>query len=161
MRALSPSFSHARPLTPCVLQDSWEKTTSIVYMTLAQMLCGIAKDLVKLGGKGLAVAGEGIEKILPAFKVTPIDTVAAGDSFNGGLAHARRLHRRRDASGRAAEDAQVCLDNLGGRRQHSEAENGQEMFHTRSVAEGAAISIASGWRGGARSRSVQSGALPE
>jgi len=52
-RALSPSFSHARPLTPCVLQDSWEKTTSIVYMTLAQMLCGIAKDLVKLGGKAV------------------------------------------------------------------------------------------------------------
>jgi hypothetical protein len=40
-------------LTPCVLQDSWEKTTSIVYVTLAQMLCGIAKDLVKLGGKAV------------------------------------------------------------------------------------------------------------
>lgn len=49
---------------------------------------GVAAAVVKLGGKGLAVAGEGIEKILPAFKVTPIDTVAAGDSFNGGLAHA-------------------------------------------------------------------------
>jgi len=40
-------------LTLCVLQDSWEKTTSIVYVTLAQMLCGIAKDLVKLGGKAV------------------------------------------------------------------------------------------------------------
>ncbi|MCA3554711.1 ribokinase [Aestuariivirga sp.] len=49
---------------------------------------GVATAVVKLGGKGLAVAGEGIEKTLPAFKVTPIDTVAAGDSFNGGLAHA-------------------------------------------------------------------------
>jgi len=49
---------------------------------------GVATAVVKLGGKGLAVAGQGIEAILPAFSVTPIDTVAAGDSFNGGLAHA-------------------------------------------------------------------------
>lgn len=49
---------------------------------------GVVTAVVKLGGKGLAVAGPGIEKIIPAFKVTPIDTVAAGDSFNGGLAHA-------------------------------------------------------------------------
>ena len=31
--------------------SSWEKSTAITYVTLAQMLCGIAKDLVKLGGK--------------------------------------------------------------------------------------------------------------
>ena len=49
---------------------------------------GVRTAVVKLGGKGLAVAGDGIEKIIPAFKVTPIDTVAAGDCFNGGLAHA-------------------------------------------------------------------------
>ena len=30
---------------------AWDKATSIVYVTFAQMLCGIAKDLVKLGGK--------------------------------------------------------------------------------------------------------------
>ena len=36
-----------------VLQDEWGKTTSIVYVTLAQMLCGVAKDLVKLGGKAV------------------------------------------------------------------------------------------------------------
>ena len=49
---------------------------------------GVATAVVKLGAKGLAVASEGLETVLPAFKVTPIDTVAAGDSFNGGLAHA-------------------------------------------------------------------------
>lgn len=31
--------------------SSWDKSTAITYVTLAQMLCGIAKDLVKLGGK--------------------------------------------------------------------------------------------------------------
>lgn len=32
-------------------QDSWSKTEAIVYVTAAQLLCGVAKDLVKLGGK--------------------------------------------------------------------------------------------------------------
>ena len=32
-------------------KDSWDKQASIIYVTLAQMVCGIAKDLVKLGGK--------------------------------------------------------------------------------------------------------------
>ena len=49
---------------------------------------GVATAVVKLGGRGLAVAGPGLEAIMPAFKVATIDTVAAGDSFNGGLAHA-------------------------------------------------------------------------
>lgn len=49
---------------------------------------GAATAIVKLGARGLAVAADGVETIIPAFKVTAIDTVAAGDSFNGGLAHA-------------------------------------------------------------------------
>jgi ribokinase len=49
---------------------------------------GVATAVVKLGARGLAVAGPGVEAILPSFKVTAIDTVAAGDCFNGGLAHA-------------------------------------------------------------------------
>jgi hypothetical protein len=32
-------------------RDEWNKTQAIVYVTFAQMLCGIAKDLTKLGGK--------------------------------------------------------------------------------------------------------------
>ncbi len=49
---------------------------------------GVATAVVKLGARGLAVAGPGIEAIIPSFRVTAIDTVAAGDCFNGGLAHA-------------------------------------------------------------------------
>lgn len=49
---------------------------------------GVAAAIVKLGAKGLAVASADEEGIIPAFKVTAIDTVAAGDTFNGGLAHA-------------------------------------------------------------------------
>lgn len=34
--------------------NEWSKSTAITYVILAQMLCGIAKDLVKLGGKTVA-----------------------------------------------------------------------------------------------------------
>jgi hypothetical protein len=32
-------------------QDTWSKTEVIVYVTFAQMVAGVAKDLTKLGGK--------------------------------------------------------------------------------------------------------------
>ena len=32
-------------------QSSWSKGQAIIYVTASQMLCGIAKDLTKLGGK--------------------------------------------------------------------------------------------------------------
>ena len=32
-------------------QDDWSKETAIIYVTVAQMFAGIAKDLTKLGGK--------------------------------------------------------------------------------------------------------------
>ncbi|WP_395687974.1 ribokinase [Aestuariivirga sp.] len=53
---------------------------------------GVAIAVVKLGSKGLAVAAPALETVIPAFKVNAIDTVGAGDCFNGGLAHA--LERR-------------------------------------------------------------------
>lgn len=49
---------------------------------------GVAIAVVKLGSKGVAVAAPSLETMIPAFKVNAIDTVAAGDCFNGGLAHA-------------------------------------------------------------------------
>lgn len=48
--------------------------------------CRIA--IVKLGGNGVAFAGDGHEGFVPPFPVTVVDTVAAGDCFNGGLATA-------------------------------------------------------------------------
>jgi len=76
--------------TEAGLMLGWQPQTPEEGLKAARELRarGVKTAVVKLGGKGLAVAGAGIEAILPAFKVTPIDTVAAGDSFNGGLAHA-------------------------------------------------------------------------
>jgi ribokinase len=49
---------------------------------------GAAAAIVKLGAKGLAFATAHEEGTMAAFRVAAIDTVAAGDAFNGGLANA-------------------------------------------------------------------------
>jgi ribokinase len=48
---------------------------------------GFATAVVKLGARGLAYATAKTAGTMSAFKVKAIDTVAAGDCFNGGLAH--------------------------------------------------------------------------
>jgi ribokinase len=47
---------------------------------------GYKVAVVKLGAKGVAFSGPSEEGFVQPFNVNAIDTVAAGDSFNGGLA---------------------------------------------------------------------------
>jgi ribokinase len=47
---------------------------------------GYKAAVVKLGAKGVAFSGPSEEGFVQPFNVNAIDTVAAGDSFNGGLA---------------------------------------------------------------------------
>jgi ribokinase len=48
---------------------------------------GAANVIIKLGGQGAYVAGaDGLRTLVPAFKVRVVDSTAAGDAFNGGLA---------------------------------------------------------------------------
>ncbi len=47
---------------------------------------GVGSAIVKLGAKGAVCATEEETFFVPAFPVAAIDTVAAGDAFNGGLA---------------------------------------------------------------------------
>jgi ribokinase len=49
---------------------------------------GATAAVVKLGRRGCYVSGPQMERLVPAFPVAAIDTVGAGDAFNGGLAHA-------------------------------------------------------------------------
>jgi len=55
-------------------QDAWDKPTAIVYVTLAQMLCGIAKDLTKLGGKTVTKLVTPDEKQSRLFKLVSLLT---------------------------------------------------------------------------------------
>ena len=49
---------------------------------------GVAEVLIKRGGQGVLWAGAGPIQSIPAYRVEAVDTVAAGDAFNGGLAAA-------------------------------------------------------------------------
>ena len=48
---------------------------------------GIATAIVKLGARGAAFSGPSGEGFQPPFAVATVDSVAAGDCFNGALAH--------------------------------------------------------------------------
>ena len=47
-----------------------------------------ARDIaIKLGGRGCYLGfADGRRELVPAFRVQPVDTTAAGDAFNGGFA---------------------------------------------------------------------------
>lgn len=49
---------------------------------------GVGCAIVKMGAKGVFCATKTETFFIPAFAVTAVDTVAAGDAFNGGLASA-------------------------------------------------------------------------
>jgi ribokinase len=49
---------------------------------------GVGRVVIKMGGRGAYAADATGGALAPAFAVTPVDTVAAGDAFNGGLAAA-------------------------------------------------------------------------
>ncbi len=46
---------------------------------------GVQNVLITLGSRGVYVNSEGRSEIIPAFRVSAIDTTGAGDAFNGGL----------------------------------------------------------------------------
>ena len=47
---------------------------------------GVKTAIITLGSRGAFVAGAGVAKLVPGFKVRAVDTTAAGDTFNGALA---------------------------------------------------------------------------
>lgn len=49
---------------------------------------GVRSAIIKLGARGAWYESAEARGLMPPFAVTPIDTVAAGDAFNGGLAAA-------------------------------------------------------------------------
>ena len=66
---------------------------------------GLKIAIVKMGAHGVYYRGQGDEGYLPCFKVTAIDTVAAGDCFNGGFAYAMS---RGDTLAQAVRFASAC-----------------------------------------------------
>jgi hypothetical protein len=55
-------------------QDEWSKRTAIIYVTMAQMFAGVAKDLTKLGGKTVTKLVTPSEKETQLFKLVSLLT---------------------------------------------------------------------------------------
>lgn len=49
---------------------------------------GVRASIIKMGAQGVVYASQDHSGFVPVFKVKAVDTVAAGDAFNGGLATA-------------------------------------------------------------------------
>jgi ribokinase len=79
---LTPNETEAEILTGITLI----KKSDLAKAADALLAKGIKAVLITLGSKGVYVATREKKEVMPAFKVIPVDTTAAGDAFNGGLA---------------------------------------------------------------------------
>jgi len=78
---ITPNETEAAALTGIAIQDAASA------MEAAACLHGKGVDtvIITLGSKGAFVSAKGRGSVVPGFAVTPVDTTAAGDTFNGGL----------------------------------------------------------------------------
>ncbi|HKZ78569.1 MAG TPA: ribokinase [Pyrinomonadaceae bacterium] len=79
---LTPNESEAELLTGVTIQNEAGAATAAT----ALLASGVETALITLGSQGTYVAGREFCGIVPGFSVTPVDTTAAGDVFNGALA---------------------------------------------------------------------------
>lgn len=78
---LTPNETEAEILTGITLI----KKSDLAKAAEALLAKGIKAVLITLGSKGVYVATREKKEVMPAFKVIPVDTTAAGDAFNGAL----------------------------------------------------------------------------
>lgn len=82
---ITPNETEAQTLTGCA--TSFATETDCCTAAEHFMRCGVRNVLLKLGERGAFLATQdGIRARIAPFAVTPVDTTAAGDAFNGGLA---------------------------------------------------------------------------
>lgn len=82
---ITPNITEATTLVgfPVATVDDAERAADVLIRR------GVRYAVVKLGSRGVYYADrDGIRGYLPAFRVESVDTVAAGDAFNGGMAAA-------------------------------------------------------------------------
>ena len=79
---LTPNESEAELLTGIAVHDE-ESAERAAGALLAR---GVKTVVMTLGARGALVASSSSRQLVPGFSVTPVDTTAAGDVFNGALA---------------------------------------------------------------------------
>jgi ribokinase len=78
---ITPNETEAERLTGVAINDDASAARA------AQILHGkgIPTVLITLGSRGVWLSRQGHGKLIPGFKVDAVDTIAAGDTFNGAL----------------------------------------------------------------------------
>ena len=84
-------FRHLSMVTPNRIEAEMRTGIKIAndadVEKVAEEICamGVKNVIITLGSKGCLIREEGVSYRIDAFKVEPIDTTAAGDTFNGAL----------------------------------------------------------------------------
>src|SRR3954453_11727923 len=79
---LTPNETESELLTGIAVDDE-PSCARAADVLLAK---GVDTVIITIGARGAFVATETSHQIVPGFNVTPVDTTAAGDTFNGALA---------------------------------------------------------------------------
>jgi len=80
---LTPNETEAERLTGIRVRDM--KSAERAARELLRV--GVKHVIVTLGKRGCLLATNALTRVFPALRVKPLDTTAAGDAFNGALAH--------------------------------------------------------------------------
>lgn len=78
---VTPNEVEAQELTGVKVED-FASAQKAAKVFLAK---GVQQVIITMGSKGAFVCANGVEEMVPAFKVNVVDTTGAGDAFNGGL----------------------------------------------------------------------------
>ena len=76
------TFHQAAGLTGIAIGDAGDAARAAGEL----LSFGVKHVIIKMSSQGALLAGESGTQSFPAFPVTAVDTVAAGDAFNGALA---------------------------------------------------------------------------
>jgi ribokinase len=107
---ITPNETEAEILTGVTITDlaSVERAANIIR------LAGVKNVIITMGESGAFVMSEGFSGMIPGIKVTPVDTTAAGDVFNGALAVALAEGKEiKDAVLFANKAASIAVTRMG------------------------------------------------